>query len=214
MHHLVPLSGRLLRRIGRRRRQWQHGGLLYRLRPLQLQRRTVGSHTHLAATAAAAAADCRCATTALILRWPRPLEAAPEGVFLIYNMLMDTVAGRQGQLHLCEDDVMCKCDSLWILEPWCHIEGNVRCINLGWTKYDVTGGLGVKCITRHWTDIYWYLTLYLYICFILTLLLLWMSSGITVFYALCNVSRMTAVWFQYVWNCSIFVQKLVQDWMD
>lgn len=121
MHHLGPLSGRLLRGIGRRRRQRQHGGLLYRLRLLQFQRRTVGSRTHLAAaTAAAAAADCRCATTALILRWPRPLEAA-EGVFLIYNMLMDTVAGRQGQLDLCEDDVMSKCDSLRIREPWCHI---------------------------------------------------------------------------------------------
>lgn len=96
---------------------------MYRLRLLQLQRRTVGSRTHLAAaTPAAAAADCRCATAALILRWPRPMEAAlPEGVFLIYNMLMDTVAGRQGQLDLCEDDVISKCDSPRILEPWCHI---------------------------------------------------------------------------------------------
>lgn len=35
-------------------------------------------------------------------------------------------------------DVMCYCDSGWILQPWCHTEGTIRCINSGWKKYDVT----------------------------------------------------------------------------
>lgn len=43
---------------------------------------------------------------------------------------------------------MFKCGSLWILEPWGHIEGNMRCINLRWPKYDVTDCLGVKCTAR------------------------------------------------------------------
>lgn len=29
------------------------------------------------------------------------------------------------------------------------IEGNMRCINLAWTKCDVTYGLHVKCTARH-----------------------------------------------------------------
>ena len=28
----------------------------------------------------------------------------------------------------------CKCDSVWILEPWCHIDAIMRCINLGKTN--------------------------------------------------------------------------------
>lgn len=37
-----------------------------------------------------------------------------------------------------------KCDSVWILESRC-IGSIMRHINLGWTKYDVTEDLGVKC---------------------------------------------------------------------
>lgn len=50
---------------------------------------------------------------------------------------------------LYEGDVMRLCDSVRILQLWCHIEGNIRCINLDWAKYDVTDGLGVKCTPRH-----------------------------------------------------------------
>lgn len=46
-----------------------------------------------------------------------------------------------GPLH--EGDVMCWCDSLWTLKPWCRIEGFIRCIHLGWTTYDVADGLSV-----------------------------------------------------------------------
>lgn len=31
-----------------------------------------------------------------------------------------------------------------ILEPQCHIEAIMRCVNFGWTKCDVTDGLGVN----------------------------------------------------------------------
>lgn len=34
-------------------------------------------------------------------------------------------------------------------EPWRHIECVIRRINLGWTKYDVIDGLGVKCTACH-----------------------------------------------------------------
>lgn len=44
---------------------------------------------------------------------------------------------RLGPLY--DGDVMCK----WILKLWCHIVNIMRCINLGWTKYDVTDD--VKC---------------------------------------------------------------------
>lgn len=40
---------------------------------------------------------------------------------------------------------MYKCNSVWILEPWYHIDDIMRCI-----KYDVTEGLGVKFTARHW----------------------------------------------------------------
>lgn len=40
-------------------------------------------------------------------------------------------------------EVMCQCGSLWILQPYCHIEGNMRRMNLGWTK-------GVEFPARHW----------------------------------------------------------------
>lgn len=30
------------------------------------------------------------------------------------------------------------CHSVWILEPTCHIDNIVGCINIGWTKYDAT----------------------------------------------------------------------------
>lgn len=62
-------------------------------------------------------------------------------------MLLKLRFARQG--HLCEDDVMSKYDSVWILEVWRHIDGFMRCIHLGWTKYDIVDGLGVKYTGRH-----------------------------------------------------------------
>lgn len=47
---------------------------------------------------------------------------------------------------------MCKCDSVWILELWCHIDDVLRGFDLGSTKYDVTEGLGVKCTASIWND--------------------------------------------------------------
>lgn len=44
---------------------------------------------------------------------------------------------------------MSKYDSVWILELWRHIDGFMRCIHLGWTKYDIIDGLGVKYTGRH-----------------------------------------------------------------
>lgn len=38
---------------------------------------------------------------------------------------------------------MCKCDSVWILEPWYDIDGIMRS-----TKYDISEGLGVNCTAR------------------------------------------------------------------
>lgn len=35
----------------------------------------------------------------------------------------------------------CKCDCFRIIEPWCHIDGIMRCNNLGRTKCDITKGL-------------------------------------------------------------------------
>lgn len=40
---------------------------------------------------------------------------------------------------------MSKCDLVWILEPWCNIDGIMRCI-----KDDITEGPGVKCTVRDW----------------------------------------------------------------
>lgn len=37
---------------------------------------------------------------------------------------------------------MCKCDSQWILKPWCRIEGSTKRIYSWRTNYDVTDGLG------------------------------------------------------------------------
>lgn len=51
-------------------------------------------------------------------------------------MLLELSFAQLGRLY--EGDVMCECDSLWNLKPQCHIEGNMSCINLGWTKCDVT----------------------------------------------------------------------------
>lgn len=39
---------------------------------------------------------------------------------------------------------MFKCDSIWILKLWYHIDGIMRCI-----KYNITEDLGVKCMARH-----------------------------------------------------------------
>lgn len=44
---------------------------------------------------------------------------------------------------LYKGDIICKCDSVWILESWFHIDV-MRCNN-----YDVTKGLGLKWIARH-----------------------------------------------------------------
>lgn len=37
---------------------------------------------------------------------------------------------------------MGKRDFLWILKPYRHSQGDIRCIYLGWTKYDATDVLG------------------------------------------------------------------------
>lgn len=41
---------------------------------------------------------------------------------------------KQSVAGLYKGDVMCKCDSVRIPEPWCRIEGNMWCIQLMWTK--------------------------------------------------------------------------------
>lgn len=43
---------------------------------------------------------------------------------------------------------MFKCDSVWLLEPWYHIDSIMRCI-----KYHITEGLGVKCTAHHWEKV-------------------------------------------------------------
>lgn len=58
---------------------------------------------------------------------------------------------KQSVAGLYKGDVMCKCDSVRIPEPWCHIEGDMWCIQLMWTKYDVTDGADVKCMAPYWT---------------------------------------------------------------
>lgn len=46
---------------------------------------------------------------------------------------------------------MCKCDSIWILEPWYYID----CISIvRRIKCDVTEGLGVKCMAHHWSILF------------------------------------------------------------
>lgn len=37
------------------------------------------------------------------------------------------------------------CIIVWILQPWRCIDGSLRFINLGQTKWDISEGLDVKC---------------------------------------------------------------------
>lgn len=53
-------------------------------------------------------------------------------------------------LGLYVGDVLCLCESGWILEQRCHIENIKRCNNLGWTKSD-SDGRHVNCMARHWS---------------------------------------------------------------
>lgn len=50
--------------------------------------------------------------------------------------------------HLYDSDVMCFY-SVILYGFSCHIEGIMRCINFGWSKYDITDGPGVNCTVRH-----------------------------------------------------------------
>lgn len=51
---------------------------------------------------------------------------------------------KQSVAGLYKGDVMCNCDSVRITEPWCRIEGDMWCVQLMWTKCDVTDGADVK----------------------------------------------------------------------
>lgn len=85
------------------------------------------------------------------------------GVNLIRNLLKSNISiyyllNRNDDLNalnlicfgpLYEGDVMCQNDSQWIVKPECHFEDIMIRSFLGWSKYDVTDGQGVKYTARH-----------------------------------------------------------------
>lgn len=52
-------------------------------------------------------------------------------VLIIISVLRELSSAGQGHLH--EGHVMLKCDSVWRLEPLCHIRGIKMCIYLVWS---------------------------------------------------------------------------------
>lgn len=65
-------------------------------------------------------------------------------------MVMELLTSNDAEIKCCSTSLYSgdvTCDSVWILEPWHHIEGIsiMRCI-----KYDVTEDPAVKSTACHW----------------------------------------------------------------